>query len=341
MSSFYPSLSSFSPLATRNLLAKRAAAPAVVSEEEASPRVLALSAAAGPAHDLSYYSKCMVGGALSCGLTHTAIVPLDLIKCRMQTNPGAYKSLVDGFKVISREAGVAGLTIGWHATLIGYSIQGLFKFGLYELFKDVYSNMAGEENAWKYRTYLYLAASASAEVFADIGLCPMESVKVRIQTSPPEAKFPTGLGAAIARIKDAEGVTGFYKGLSPLWMRQVPYTMVKFAAFERTVEAFYTYLFTAPKSSYSKATQLSVTFASGYFAGVFCAVVSHPADTVVSKLNQSQGGSIGSILRDLGFAGMWRGLGTRIIMVGTLTGLQWWIYDTFKSLVGLQTSGGK
>jgi len=27
-------------------------------------------------------------------------------------------------------------------------------------------------------------------------------------------------------------------------------------------------------------------------------------------------------------------------MVGTLTGLQWWIYDSFKTLTGLQTTGG-
>jgi solute carrier family 25 phosphate transporter 3 len=33
-------------------------------------------------------------------------------------------------------------------------------------------------------------------------------------------------------------------------------------------------------------------------------------------------------------------MGTRIIMIGTLTGLQWWIYDTFKTMVGLQTTGG-
>lgn len=25
-----------------------------------------------------------------------------------------------------------------------------------------------------------------------------------------------------------------------------------------------------------------------------------------------------------------KGLGTRVLMIGTLTGLQWWIYDTFK-----------
>lgn len=27
-----------------------------------------------------YYAKCAVGGAISCGLTHTLIVPLDLVK---------------------------------------------------------------------------------------------------------------------------------------------------------------------------------------------------------------------------------------------------------------------
>jgi len=51
-----------------------------------------------------------------------------------------------------------------------------------------------------------------------------------------------------------EGVNGFYKGLPPLWFRQVPYTMVKFAAFENTVKAFYKHVFTGEKSSYSKST---------------------------------------------------------------------------------------
>jgi solute carrier family 25 phosphate transporter 3 len=71
-----------------------------------------------------------------------------------------------------------------------------------------------------------------------------------------------------------------FKGLVPLWCRQVPYTVVKFVAFEYVVEQFYKHIFTKPKSEYSKATQLSVTFASGYLAGIFCAVVSHPADTM-------------------------------------------------------------
>lgn len=33
-----------------------------------------------------YYALCGFGGILSCGITHTAIVPLDLVKCRIQVN---------------------------------------------------------------------------------------------------------------------------------------------------------------------------------------------------------------------------------------------------------------
>ena len=50
------------------------------------------------------------------------------------------------------------------------------------------------------------------------------------------------------------GWAGFYKGLVPLWFRQVPYTMVKFGAFENTVKFVYRNILTAPKSSYSKST---------------------------------------------------------------------------------------
>lgn len=139
---------------------------------------------------------------------------------------------------------------------------------------------------------------------------------------------------------------GFYKGLIPLWSRQVPYTIVKFVAFEWFVQFFYDNVFTKGKENYSKLQQLSVTFASGYLAGIFCAIVSHPADTMVSKIYSKSndpgtiGEKVGRIYKEIGFKGLWGGLVTRIIMIGTLTGLQWWIYDSFKAAVGLATTGG-
>jgi hypothetical protein len=47
--------------------------------------------AASEVHDLAYYAKCMMGGILSCGITHTGITPLDQVKCRMQVNLNSYE----------------------------------------------------------------------------------------------------------------------------------------------------------------------------------------------------------------------------------------------------------
>ena len=228
-----------------------------------------------------------------------------------------------------QEGGISGLFLGWAPTAIGYSAQGLCKFGFYEVFKKLYADAMGEENAYLYMTGLYLAASASAEFFADIALSPMEACKVRIQTSPV-GTFPTTLRGAFPKIMAAEGINGFYKSLVPLWGRQIPYTMMKFACFEKTVVALYDYVVPKPRAECSKAEQLVVTFAAGYIAGVFCAIVSHPADTLVSYLNKAPGAGIGAAVKTLGFGGLWQGLGPRIVMIGTLTALQWFIYDGVK-----------
>jgi solute carrier family 25 phosphate transporter 3 len=268
---------------------------------------------------------------LSCGLTHLAVTPLDVAKCNMQVDPSKYKGLGGTIKTIMAEEGTSALFKGWLPTLLGYSAQGCFKFGLYEFFKDFYANLAGEENAKKYQGSIWLAGSASAEFFADIALCPMEMIKVKVQTSTP-GTFPTGFFAALG---NSGQISKFpFGSLVPLWSRQIPYTMAKFYFFENVKNMFYANVFTEPKETYGKSTHLGITFASGYIAGVACAIVSHPADTIVSKMSKSTK-SAGEILSELGFGGIWGGLGTRIIMIGTLTGLQWWIYDSFKSAVGL------
>jgi solute carrier family 25 phosphate transporter 3 len=273
-----------------------------------------------------------------------AITPLDLVKCNIQANPQEFKSLFQGLGRISNLAGVSALATGWGPTLAGYSVQGALKFGLYEYFKHYYSTLVGPENAHKYRDLVWMAGSASAEFFADIGLAPFEAAKVRIQTTldPRTCKptFARGMMDGIPKLMQTEGIAGLYKGVVPLWLRQIPYTMMKFLGFERTVEAIYKQL-PKKKHEYSKVQQLGVSFAGGYIAGVFCAVVSHPADSIVSILNKDKTATVGSVWRKTPIKYLLtKGLGTRIIMIGTLTGLQWLIYDSFKTAVGLPTTGG-
>lgn len=277
---------------------------------------------------------------LACGPTHTAVTPLDLVKCRRQVDSKLYTSNMQAWSKIFRTEGLRGIFTGWAPTYVGYSFQGAGKYGAYELFKYQY----GEKlfpNAPK--TIVYLGASASAEAIADLFLCPFEAIKVRMQTTiPPYAKT---LREGWSKVVAEEGFGGLYKGLYPLWARQIPYTMVKFATFESAVAQIYKTL-GGKKEEYSMLQQTGVSFLGGYIAGVGCAVISHPADVMVSKLNANKkagegaGQAVARIYKEIGFGGLWNGLPVRIAMIGTLTAFQWLAYDSFKVYLGLPTTGG-
>lgn len=219
----------------------------------------------------------MMGGVLACGVTHAAVVTLDVAKCRAQAHSKAGrwpKSLPQGISKILAEEGVAGMKIGWVPTFFGYGAQGLFKFGLNEFFKDFYGYQVGELDAqWK-KMALWAAASGSAEVFADVALCPFEMTKVKMQVTLPgdPNPFPTKFMPALAAMNANRAATGFpFGSLVPLWGRQVPYTMIKFVGFYQTTELVYAQLakMGRPKSEMSDAEQLTVTFLSGRFCFAF------------------------------------------------------------------------
>lgn len=173
--------------------------------------------------------------------------------------------------MIYKAEGLRGVFFGWSPTFVGYAFQGAGKYGFYEVFKYIYGDkLAPNVN----KTFIFLAASASAEFIADIALCPWEAIKVRMQTTLPP--FANNLREGFSKIVAEEGYAGLYKGLYPLWGRQIPYTMVKFATFEEAVSQIYKTL-GKPKDSYNGLQQTGVSFLGGYIAGIGCAVVSHPA----------------------------------------------------------------
>jgi len=157
-------------------------------------------------YSAKYYAACTFGGLMACGVTHTAVTPLDLVKCRRQVDPKMYKGNFEAWGKIGRAEGLRGIYTGWGPTFLGYSAQGAFKYGGYEFFKKFYSDLVGEQNAYKWKTTLYLTASASAEFIADIALCPFEAIKVRMQTTIPP--FATGTLDGYGKITSKEGVAG-------------------------------------------------------------------------------------------------------------------------------------
>lgn len=287
---------------------------------------------------VALYARFALSGALCCSITHGALTPVDVVKTLKQLDPVKYnRGMAATFRQVASEQGPAALLTGVGPTFAGYFLQGAFKFGGYEFFKKQFVNSMGMEKAAENRTAIYLTSSALAEFFADIALCPLEATRIRLVSQPD---FANGLLGGFMRLLKEEGVLrGFYSGFFPILLKQIPYTMAKFVVYELAVEQIVN-MIGKPKSEMSTGGQTAVDLGSGLIAGACAAIISQPADTLLSKINKQKGaeGSITSRLvglaKELGPRGLFLGLGPRIIMVGALTAGQFAIYVRIKYMLG-------
>ena len=140
------------------------------------------------------------------------------VKTRIQLDPQTYnKGMIGGFRQVIANEGAGALLTGFGPTAAGYFLQGAFKFGGYELFKQQCINYLGYETASNNRTAVYLASSALAEFFADIALCPLEATRIRLVSQPT---FATGLLSGFGKIARQEGLGAFYSGFGPILFKQ-------------------------------------------------------------------------------------------------------------------------
>ncbi|XP_047311895.1 mitochondrial phosphate carrier protein 1, mitochondrial-like [Impatiens glandulifera] len=282
----------------------------------------------------AYYGVCTIGGMLSAGTTHVITTPLDVLKVNMQVNPVKYDSIYTCFSTLLREQGPSAFWRGWAGKFFGYGIQGACRFGMYEYFKKIYGNVLVEQP----RSLIYFVSSASAEVIANVALCPFEAIKVRVQTQPWFAK---GLVDGVPKLYASEGLHGFYRGLVPLWGRNLPFSMVMFSTFEHSVNCIYRNILQKRKEDCSKAQQLGVSCLAGYAAGSVGSIISNPADNIVSALYNRKSETLKLAVKRIGFVNLFtRSLPIRIMLVGPVVTMQWLFFDTIKVLSGLPTSGG-
>ena len=143
---------------------------------------------------------------------------LHSVKTRIQLDPVTYNNgMIGGFKKVVQSEGAGALLTGVGPTFAGYFLQGAFKFGGYEFFKQQSINYLGYDTASKYRTGVYLASSALAEFFADIALCPLEATRIRLVSEPT---FASGLVSGFGKMLKTEGVGAFYAGFGPILFKQ-------------------------------------------------------------------------------------------------------------------------
>ncbi|KAI0536669.1 mitochondrial phosphate carrier protein [Xylaria digitata] len=294
-----------------------------------------------PRFGASDYVKFFGAGALAATLTHGAATPIDVVKTRIQVDDTMKGlNMVRAARQIVGKEGASALLTGFGPTAVGYLIQGGGKFAGYEFFKKKYIDVVGsQETATRHRTAIYLSASASAEFFADIALCPLEATRIRLVS---QRGFATGLAPGFMRLAREEGFRGFYSGFVPLLFKQVPYAVGQFSVHEAAVEVIYRTIGSERKARLTHLESTGVELTSGIVAGVAAAVLSHPADTLLSAMNKGSGdpkqgttARMFSLAREFGPKRLLlSGLGPRVLMTCGLVAGQFVIYAQCKALTG-------
>ena len=131
--------------------------------------------------------------------------------------------------------------------------------------------------------------------------------------------------------------------------------MVKFLIFDTCADAI---LAALPAGAADDAViSLGVSLLSGAIAGVGAAVISQPADVVLSKVAQGDGSkdyvgqlpgkvnqlallqqAAGVIVRNYGLQGLYLGLPSRCLWSGAIIAGQFFLYDVFKSALHVTAS---
>ncbi|RCI13156.1 hypothetical protein L249_0641 [Ophiocordyceps polyrhachis-furcata BCC 54312] len=302
-----------------------------------------------PSFTAGDYAKFFGAGALAATVTHGAVTPIDVVKTRIQVDGHlkGYGMMSAGRSIVAKE-GASALLTGFGPTAAGYLVQGGAKFAGYEYFKKRYmAAFAGSPSeAVAHRTAIYLTASATAEFFADVLLCPLEATRIRLVS---QRGYATGLATAFMRMARQEGLAGFYSGFVPLLFKQVPFAVGQFSVHEAVNELLFRAMGPERKAKLTSMESTAVELTSGLAAGAAAAILSHPADTLLSAINKGAAGGGGKgrgptarmvqLAREFGLKSLLlTGLGPRLVMTCGLVSSQFVIYSRCKALTGAPPS---
>ena len=220
--------------------------------------------------DLGLHHVIVSSALLTAPVYCAAVVPVELVKCRLQAQKGGhgsaeasavlkYKGPLHCATQTVAEEGLAGLWRGYAAT-VGMRMIGLpAYFAGYEGAKRaLMSGQAGQHGGGNaattqaqppppppVSTAVTLAAGSMAGIAFWCASFPLDTIKTRLQSQPGGKAGGGGLAAAIAEARallaSPRGMLAFYDGFVPCVLRAAPANAAVFVGVEWTRQAFATY----------------------------------------------------------------------------------------------------
>ncbi|KAK6456703.1 putative mitochondrial carrier [Scheffersomyces xylosifermentans] len=227
--------------------------------------------------------NCMLAGGFGGMVGDTSMHSLDTVKTRQQGLPHnlKYKNMIPAYRTILKEEGFfRGLYGGYTPAILGSFPSTAAFFGTYEYTKR---KLINEYNLNE--TFSYFVAGVLGDLASSIFYVPSEVLKTRLQL---QGKYNNpftkecgynykGLGNAIVSIAKKEGPSTFVFGYKETLFRDLPFSALQFAFYER---------FRQLAILYNKSSDLPVSLEllTGAAAGGLAGTLTTPLDVIKTRI---------------------------------------------------------
>ncbi|XP_050332352.1 mitochondrial ornithine transporter 1 [Bactrocera neohumeralis] len=282
-----------------------------------------------------------VAGSLGGATQVYVSQPLDTVKVKQQTFPFLYKNMFECFMNTYKKDGIfRGLYAGSVPAVIANVAENSVLFAAYGGCQSFVAYLVGKENHSQLNTTENAFAGFFAAFFSTFTLCPTELVKCKLQAIRESHECCPGIPAnenmtpwkLTKIIYKAEGVPGFFRGLTSTFMREMPGYFFFFGSYELTRE-----LLTKPGQTKDDIGPLRTMFA-GAVGGVMLWTMIFPADVIKSRI-QVQGLSHGmltvgvDIVRKEGILALYNGLLPSVLRTIPATATLFVVYEYTKKIL--------
>lgn len=257
--------------------------------------------------------------------------PLDTVKVKLQTFPSLYKNAFDcTYKTFKTDGLFRGLYAGTIPSLAAQISENAILFMAYGQCQKAVMLALGKNNVNDLNTLSNATAGGMAAFFSSLTLCPTELIKCKQQAMQEvmavnKAKgitgnsIESGTWSLIKNIMREEGILGFFRGLVPTFVREIPGYFCFFGAYELTRT-----LLCKEDQNKDEIGPLK-TIVSGAIGGMVFWIALFPADVIksraqVQKEKMSFMGTLINITRNEGLKALYKGLGPTLVRTAPATG---------------------
>ncbi|WKY00877.1 hypothetical protein Q1695_015136 [Nippostrongylus brasiliensis] len=200
--------------------------------------------------------------------------------CAWYQRPGNFSGTVDAFVKITRNEGIRSLWSGLSPTLVMAVPATVFYYSLYDTLLSSFQRRLCCRRTLSPQRYCppdwsaAMLAGTVARAVAVTIVSPLEMIRTKMQSEQLNYK---DIGRALRVTTLTHGIPGFYLGLLPTLLRDIPFSAIYWAFYDTLKNRLMTW-------KNMKETSFSLSFASGAMAGSFAAVITTPFDVIKTHL---------------------------------------------------------